>query len=249
MFKIKILTFLFSGCFAISAFANKDFQIQESKLMPIQTSQMTTSGEEMQKLISPYKLQLNELLQTPIGTTDSILDKFRPESPLSNLCTDMLLAYSQKQSSTPVDIAILNMGGLRKALPKGTIRLQNIYELMPFENQVVIVELSGSEVIKLFENIAKKEGEPIAGARLEIKNGQLVSATIQRKEIIKDKTYYIATSDYLVGGNDFIFEKGPKKTYPLNVKLRDVFIEEIKELTSQGQLIHAKTDNRIYVEK
>ncbi len=249
MFKEKALIYLLTCTFTICTYANNDLQIIESKLLPVQTNQTTELGENMQKLISPYKEELDSLLLTPIGKTDTILDKYRPESPLSNLCTDMLLSYTQEHSSMPIDIAILNIGGLRKALPQGTIRMKNIYELMPFENQVVIAELPGSEIIKVFKNIAKKDGEPIAGAHLKIKNGELISALINGEKIQPNKTYYIATSDYLVDGNDFIFEKGEKKTHPFNVKLRDVFIEKIKEQTAKGKTIQAKTDKRIYVEK
>src|SRR3712207_9326121 len=62
----------------------------------------------------------------------------------SDVCSSDLEAKTQ--------IAITNGGGLRCPIEKGNITVGKMYELMPFDNTLVTMEIKGSDLKKVFEN-------------------------------------------------------------------------------------------------
>lgn len=221
-----------------------------SKLIPVEATKLQKEGQRMQAQIAPYKAQLDNRLNQEIGMAKETMTAVAPESLLSNFCSDALLSYASAHDSMAVDIAVLNLGGLRKPIPKGSITIRTLYELMPFENQAVVIDLSGKNLLELLEQIAQKGGEPVAGVQLNIQKGKLTKGSINGHTLELTKNYRIATSDYLSDGNDKLLAlKKHGRITPLNIKLRDVFISYIQDKTAKGELIQSTLDNRIYVEK
>lgn len=245
----KLVLLLALTTFCSQLLAADKITILERKLLAVKTSNQSKAGEEMQNMISPYKQMLNNKLNVVIGFTTSELKGYAPESPLSNFCADALLHYAQTHNKQPVDMALLNFGGLRKALPQGPINYMHVYELMPFENKAVIITLTGKELYSIVNNIALKNGAPIAGLRLKIKNDSQIEASIQGQAIDPNKTYRIATSDYLAEGNDGFISLTKPNIMSLDIKIRELLIEEIQATSSHGKTIEANLDQRIYVEK
>jgi 2',3'-cyclic-nucleotide 2'-phosphodiesterase (5'-nucleotidase family) len=144
----------------------------------------------------------------------------------------------------------LNYGGLRSSLPKGAITMRNIYELMPFENELVVVEIKGAKVRDLLNYLATKDGMPETGIRMSIKDNKAINASIQGVSFDESKSYLIITSDYLAqGGDEMNFFLDPIAYYPLGVKVRDAIIDYLKEQTQKGNTVSAQLDKRIYYEK
>src|SRR5690606_21817332 len=86
------------------------------------------------ELIAPYKKHLDSQMQEIIAEAAKPLTKGQGESTLGNLVADMQLSYSTEKFNRPIDISVINNGGLRSNLPMGKITVGNIYELSPFEN-------------------------------------------------------------------------------------------------------------------
>lgn len=245
----KLIFSLASASICISMLAAGKITITDSKLIPVKTTYRNEQSAEMEKLIAPYKQKLDSSLSEVIGFTSGEIKSYAPESPLSNFCADALLHYAQSHQKQEVDIAILNFGGLRKNLPKGIICVRNIFELMPFENEAVIVELKGYQLQEALNYIAAKGGTPIAGARLQIKDKKILEASINNKALDPQKTYRIITSDYLAEGNDKLLPQSSTKKIALNIKIRDIFMEEIKLISNNHKTIEANTDERIIIQK
>ena len=107
---------------------------------------------------------------------------------------------------------------------------------MPFDNEIVWVELPVSTLKKIEAYLLNSGGEPIAGARL--KNGKLEVDGMNEST----QTVWVITSDYLFnGGDNMSFFQDNIASSSSNVLLRDAFIEEAK---IQGTLVW-NDENRI----
>jgi 2',3'-cyclic-nucleotide 2'-phosphodiesterase (5'-nucleotidase family) len=195
-----------------------------------------------------YQRQLSDAVNRPIGTSNRLMIASAPESLLSNLLSDMLLSQANTLSDQPMDVAILNLGGIRAPLKEGPITVGDIYKIMPFENELVLLTLKGSDLKVLFDHLAASGGEGLAGATLDIKAGKAVRVLIGGQPLDEAKLYRIATMDYLAAGNSGMkaFLKAVKRT-DTHQKVRDCYIEQIERLTAAGKALDAKLDGRIRV--
>ncbi|WP_316830888.1 5'-nucleotidase C-terminal domain-containing protein [Pedobacter aquatilis] len=199
------------------------------------------------KTYLPYKLKMDEQMNAVIGRTDSALVKTRgPESRLGNFFADACLSEAKKIDNT-IDFAMPSTtGGLRNSLPKGDIKLSNVFELMPFENELLVLKLKGKDVLDLCKFIAQTGGQPVSALKLKIENKAPVEILINGKAFDVSKTYNVLTSDYIAGGGDDSFGMAnPLEKKVLKLKVRDALIQYIKNQTSAGKTITAQLDGRI----
>lgn len=192
------------------------------------------NDEEFVKVIEPYKEKLDREMNQKISHTSVDLTKQGDNSNLGNLLADYTFEggneWAKINLKKNVDAALINIGGIRTTIGKGDIMLKNIFEVMPFENEVIIVKMKGTDLQGLFDYYAKTQvNNPVSHLYIETKNGQLNQSLINGQKIDTDKYYYIATSDYLALGGDNMkfFAKG--ESIPTGIKLRDLFIEYFKK--------------------
>lgn len=200
--------------------------------------------------IQPYKKTIDADLSAVIAVSEQPLEKATPEGLLGNLVADACMSkskeYFSKIENGRVDFCFLNNGGLRNSLPKGDINKKKIFELMPFENELVILELDGVRTKQLFDFMANKGGMPVSGARFVIKNNLASEITVQNAHLDTSRTYFISTSDYLAGGgDDMFFLSGAKSKKYLNLKVRDAIIEYLTDENKKGNKINVSLDGRV----
>ena len=174
----------------------------------------------------------------------------RPESLLSNMVADVLRDASAKYLGTKAEVGLVNVGGLRTSLTEGNITYGNIYQILPFENTLCIVTLTGAQLRQLFENIASTGGEGISGARMVIsKDRKLVDVKVGGKPIDENRTYKVATIDYLAEGNDgmLAFKLSDERLQPEGATLRQLFLDYVTNLYKQGKKVTSCMDGRITV--
>ena len=168
-----------------------------------------------------------------ISYSSNDLKKGQPESKLGNFVCDLSLKYADGKAN----ICVFNNGGLRDVILKGNITVKNIFQVMPFENELVIIELNNKEYYTLLEYLTQRGGEPVGGVIITKKKDTIIS-NYNNYEKVK-----ILTSDYLANGGDnmdFFIGKEQKK---LGVKLRDVIIEHCIETDT----IKVNLDNRLII--
>jgi 2',3'-cyclic-nucleotide 2'-phosphodiesterase (5'-nucleotidase family) len=200
------------------------------------------------RLIRPYKQRLDSIVNEVLAVSDTEMTKGTPEGLLGNFVADLILKRSLITYNPAIDFCLLNNGGLRSSIPAGPVTLGKVYELMPFENEAVVLKLSGATVQQLFDKIAQKGGEPIAGARFTISNGRAEDIYINGSEFNPRRTYIMVTSDYLAnGGEDLFFLKDALQNQMLGIKLRDLIISHLRAENSGGVRIKAALDERIRV--
>jgi 2',3'-cyclic-nucleotide 2'-phosphodiesterase (5'-nucleotidase family) len=205
------------------------------------------------KLIAPYKLEMDKIMNEVLVISDSALTKDLPESSLGNFVADAVLKKTNDMyhpaDAQPADICLLNNGGLRAQLPKGKITRGNAFELMPFENSIVVLTIDGAHMQQLFQSLVVNNGAPFSGATVKSKSKKITSLKIGGIDFNAAKNYKVVTSDYLAAGGDkYDFFKDPLKIDTLNYKLRDAIIDYMIELNKKGKTLNSRKDGRISYE-
>ena len=195
---------------------------------------------EMENFIAPYREHINRDLDSVLAYSPETLDKSKPikkwQTTIGNLLADVTFEKANrlfnKQQNKSVDICLLNHGGIRAILPKGNVTTRTAFEIMPFENSLIIVALRGEQVMEIADYIAReKKPHPLSGMQIVLDNaGAVKDVTVQGRPVGRDNIYHVATSDYLSNGGDSMefFKKG-KQYYDMNYKLRNLFIDYFKE--------------------
>lgn len=184
------------------------------------------------EIIEPYRQELEGKMNTKISHTSVDLTKQGDDSNLGNLLADYTFEGADdwaKKNGIPngVDGAIINIGGIRTTIAAGDILTKQIYEVMPFENEVMIMKMKGIDMQGLFDYYLKTlKNNPVSHIVIETDKDQITKQLIDDQPIDPGKTYYIATSDYLAFGGDNMdyFKKG--EMIPTGIKLRDLFLEK-----------------------
>ena len=216
----------------------------------IEINQQVLSDSSIVKYYQPFKKNLEEsLMNTPISYSPETYKKNDGElnSTLSNMFADATYEMSNpvfnKMSGENIDIVLLNNGGIRSIISKGNISEKTAFELMPFENSIVVLELSGLSIIKMIDYLRKvKLQHPISGLQITLNNDYSVNEVkINGVSIEKEKKYYVATTDYLLeGGDKMYFLAETTKTTDINYKMRDILIDYFKK----HDTLKLKSDNR-----
>ena len=225
-------------------------------LVDVKTQENIVIGQEIEdkkefvKLIAPYKEKLDNIMNQKISHTSVELNRSGDNSNLGALLSDYLLEgandWAVKNKMPKVDAAILNIGGIRNNISEGDILVRNIFEVMPFENEMVIVKMKGEDIQGIFDYYEKhQKNNPVAQLNIIVKDGKLVEGLINGERPQIGKTYYIATSDYLAMGGDsmYFFEKG--ETIKTDVILRNLFLEYFRK----NPEVKVKNDIRLKFEK
>ena len=217
-----------------------------SMKIPIDNTTDAIADRDYITYLQPLKQQLGVKMNVVIGQAAETMKGHAPESLLSNFSADVYRQAGTDYLSQPVDISIVNLGGLRTVIPEGNITIGKVFELMPFENELVILWLKGDKLQELIQFFARVGGEGISGIRMEINNGKAVDVTVNGNAINLEKIYSIATSDYLAGGNDKMVQLAQsEKRLNTGLKLRDILLNYIKTETARGNKIQSKLDGRI----
>ena len=209
---------------------------------------------EVEKMLAPYSEQVRELSKV-IGRLEGVLTrKGVGAGSLGNFVTDGARAQAKSRLRKPIVLALVNGGGLRKSeIAAGELRASDIFELLPFENALVAVELTGVQLARLLQIVPR---DAQAGARIHFKwneqdrpefiSGKLVDENGREQEVDPQKTYTIVTIDYLLrlGGGAYAILQEAKRTTPLNITLRDAIMDYVKSETAAGRPIRAKVDDR-----
>ncbi|MDX5346023.1 MAG: 5'-nucleotidase C-terminal domain-containing protein [Hymenobacteraceae bacterium] len=207
-----------------------------------------TPDAAAQATIAPYRTQVEAQMNEVIGVAPVALDKGPVESPLGNFITQLLLKRAEIAYGRQIDVAVTTNGGLRTPIPQGNIKVGDIFELMPFENELVVLTVRGETLQKLFEYAAKRETAPIAGATYTLDKGIATDIKINGEPLQPNQTYTLVTSDYLANGGDNMgFLKEAEKYEQLGIMFRDAILNHIKALTAAGKPVEAPAKNRVTV--
>lgn len=217
------------------------------RLLPVDARYDNRLDASFSSKLNVYRHTIDSLMDEVLGRTTTTLEVGKPESALTNWVTDALVSIARERTGKPVDFAVVNTGGVRTDFGEGNLTRGNLFEAFPFDNRLSVVELRGSDVRELFDVIAMRGGEGVSREiRLVICDGKTQSLSIGSKALDDNRTYTIATLDYVANGGDMMspFTRAVARTdYPDPV--RSILEAHIEGLTAQGKCIEAATDGRI----
>jgi 5'-nucleotidase len=207
----------------------------DADLLPIDRS--IKSDTTITSFIAPYKASVDKEMDSVLAYAPNSITKkdSKYNTAIGNLMADAVFELVnpvfKSRAGYTFNGVLLNYGGIRSPLYKGDVTTRTAYQMMPFENEVVIVELSGTQMKALFQYLANGTAHPISNLQVILNpDGSLKKGLIQGQEIIDDETYFIATSDYLQkGGDNMTFFSKPVSLLSLEYKVRNVLIDYFKK--------------------
>lgn len=215
-------------------------------------------------IINPYKTVVDSEMSIVIGYLGEDMEKGNPEGKLGNFAADVFfnrMMYEFEiggRSSTcneASSFCLINNGGLRVGLQKGQITKGKIFELLPFENYLVVLQIRGKDLLKeLPAYVLEKKGSPIShNAKLEFKSNNLVSFEINGIAIDSNKRYWVITNDYMANGGDnmLLFKRYRNDLNTMDfskTKMRDVMIEYFQKNSSVQDSLISQNFGRIKIE-
>ncbi|TKC10086.1 hypothetical protein FA048_07715 [Pedobacter polaris] len=200
------------------------------------------------KTYMPYKAKVEAEMNEVIGYTEVLLAKSStvPESVLGNFFADAVFNQVKKLEPNVDFVFPSTKGGLRNDIAKGPISVSNIFELMPFENQLVLFNLKGEDFLKVLNYIAATNGQPVSGLKMNIKDKLAENISINGKPFDVAKNYWVVASDYIAsGGDDAVGFNTPISRKNIGLLVRDALLREVRQIQAEGKRINAKLDGRI----
>ena len=196
----------------------------------------------MAEFIGPYVREMSKTMNRVLTVSVGSFEKANPEGPLGNLSADIVRYRATTEMGERVHISVMNNGGLRIPLPEGEITVGHIYELMPFENYIAVLQFTGKQIQQLADELAAINGEAVSGIRFRISDGKARDVLIDSLSVDSDRLYWVATNNWMAdggGGAPTLWE--PLERRNINILIRDAIIEYL-----QGkEAIAPYTDQRI----
>jgi 2',3'-cyclic-nucleotide 2'-phosphodiesterase (5'-nucleotidase family) len=225
---------------------HKTFYGHGSKSQFYKIEQGDPQDSAMTAMLSSYKAGVDTQMQVVVGRTDIPLSKAQPECTLGNFIVDALFNKA-KETDGGVEAAVFNYGGIRLPyIAPGIITLGKMYELMPFDDVIVIAEVPGDVMKEFCDHMAKWKGWPVSGMRFRIENGKAVDIEIGGRPLNEQLVYKIAINEYISkGGDNCIFMVKLKKRSTVSV-LREAMVEYVARLEQAGLPLHPTLEKRVW---
>lgn len=225
------------------------WQLKRIEGKQISISDSLDTKAEIDAFIEPYRIHVNKELDSVISYSMDTYSKSDGElnTAIGNLFADAIYEEANpvflKRTGKNIDMVLVNHGGIRSIISKGDITTRTAFELMPFENSVVVAAIKGSNINQLVAYLASaKRAHPISKLKVVLDSDYNVTeSTISGKPIDTSRVYYVATNDYLYNGGDrMLFFKPSDSLYVLNYKVRNVLLDHFKKTDT----IRPEIDNR-----
>lgn len=235
----------------VSCHHPKDFSQAEFKYLEIKKNRNTETDSLVGSILQSYRDSLSKVMNVVIGSSSIAMEKGKPESLLGNFVCDALRmeldSILLKNNQTPVDFFIFNNGGLRGAIPSGDITLRDIYQVMPFDNELVWVDLAYDSLISVVNYIRDKGGIPVSGIKLNLSDKGLDNVELSNgKPLGKQMKFRIGTNDFLALGGDGMNMLQTTEILNLTgVLVRDALIRHISEKAQLNKPIGSNYEGRI----
>jgi 2',3'-cyclic-nucleotide 2'-phosphodiesterase (5'-nucleotidase family) len=245
---ISFLLFLNISC----QNSSKEFTFEGQTIL-LDSNNVSVPDSVQESIIMEYRSSLEEDMNRILVYSEHVMEKNSPEGLLNNFVADLVFNIGQElykaEDEKPIDFCLLNYGGLRVPLPQGEITYSRVFELLPFENEMVVITLSGQKTLELFNYLASASvGMPVSGIKLTIENNSPKTILVQNQKFDVNRNYKILTSDYLAGGGDSMnFFLQPINYELLGTRVRDAIIQHMEEVHSKGKKISASLDKRIEI--
>ena len=211
---------------------------------------LTGRGEAMRQLIAPYQAEITRQLDGRLGTAPEMMEKGRPQSLLGNFATDALRVIGERITGKKIDVAILNVGGIRSDMLPGEVTRRQIFNIFPFENTVNVLEVKGSDLKEVIDHSAGKKLEAMSGTQIELhmEGNRVVAGDIKvgGEPLDPERYYTLCTINYLAEGNDGMTAlTRARSRIETGITIRQAMMDYITDLDAKGLKVESQLDDRI----
>ena len=233
----------------LNACKKQALYLQKIEGKQINISDSLERNLNIDNFIKPYREHVNANLDSTLAYAVDTYSKSDGEynTAIGNMMADAVYEESnalfKSRTGENIDFVLLNHGGIRAIISKGNVSKRTAYQVMPFDNSVVVVKLKGSEVRQLVDYLVRaKRAHPISQLQLVLNSDSTInSVSLNEKALDFNKTYNVATNDYLYNGGDRMdFFKTNDSLYVLDYKIRNVLIDYFTKIDTLNPVI----DNR-----
>ncbi|RLD30222.1 MAG: hypothetical protein DRI75_00680 [Bacteroidetes bacterium] len=212
----------------------------------IEINDTLSSNQAIEDYIKPYREHVEKDLDSVLAYSVDTYTKNNGDlnTAIGNFMADAVFELSnpifKSRTGKDIDMVLLNHGGIRSIISKGDITTRTAYEIMPFDNIVVVAELKGTYVLDLVSYLQNaRRAHPISKLNIKLgSNFELIEATINKEPIDVNRTYYVATNDFLMNGGDrMTFLKKRDSLYVLDYKIRNLLIDYFKKVDTINPVI------------
>ena len=242
---VILLTFSFIVSCKSSDYHN--YKVEGKKIAVI------NAGDENAKIeayIAPYRANITKDLDNILAFSPETLDKSKGkwQTSIGNLLAKVVFDLGnpifEKREQKTIDFCLLNHGGIRSIIPQGDVTTRTAFEVMPFENTLIIVGLTGVKVKELANYfMTEKKPHPLYGIKIFVDKNTLAVTNIEinGKKVEDDRIYYVATNDYLANGGDSMnFFRDSELKFDLDYKLRNILIDYFKKVDTLPVIMDEK---------
>jgi 5'-nucleotidase len=232
LFKALVLALLVVSC-------KQDLSLAKVEYHRLDINDSLDSKASVERFIAPYKRHVDSSMNMSLSYAVASYSKRDGElnTAIGNMMADAVMKQAgpifTNRTGKHIDFVLLNHGGIRSIIPQGIVSMRTAYEVMPFENEVVVVGLRGKQIESLINYLQKSKRAHPVSKELELildANYELVSAKIKGKQIDTNQIYYVATNDYLYNGGDKMLFFQPNEFFSdIDYKIRNVLIDYFKD--------------------
>lgn len=241
--------------------AGTDGSAFEYSLIPV-TDRFPESqlDAEMMAFLAPYRERVDSVDNVVVAHAAYDLPKER-QGGLPNLTADFGYEYTNAIADSirklhtdfpRVDLAIMNVGGIRHPMPKGDITEGQILSTYPFSNRVVIIEVKGKDIIEALRVSAMKGGEAVSEnvKVVTAPDGKLLRVVLNGCEMNPDENYVVGTIDYVAEGNDDLISLARhKKLWEGDQELSVPILQWFKNQTVLGLPVNPDPRERFIIDE
>ena len=240
---MRQLIFLFF--FIVSHFYSSSQQLASSRGYSVQSASGIDSV--IYKMVGPYRENVDKTMNEVLAENEADLLKEIPDSRLGNFLADAYLWAARQKMDKDAEIAFMNHGGVRiNRIGKGAVARRTIYEVMPFDNLLVVAEVSGVLLQQYLDKIAADGGGGgVAGIRFAISEKKAVDVLVNGKPLDLNRTYKMVNSDYTLDSGSGIPAFKTLKQVRSGYLMRDAIIQYCQYLQQSGKKISVEPQMRI----
>jgi 5'-nucleotidase len=178
----------------------KNPSLSKSQLIEVNSRLDGRTDPALVAEIAKYRSGIDSLYTIPVARVTSPVALTGRDAAMQNFAADFVLARGRELAPN-VDFSITNKGGLRTTWTPGVLTEGAAIDMMPFQNKVVVLDIKGSDLIEALEVMARRGGDALSGLTVTFNpsDGSLIDCTID-----PNRTYRIATIDYLATGGDYM---------------------------------------------
>lgn len=235
---MKNFLYLFTSLILIVSCKNPDFRVTEIQGQQLAVSDSIEPNNSITEFIEPYKNHIDREMNAVLAYSVASLVKTDGDlnTAIGNMMADAVLELSnpvfQKRTGKTIDMVLLNYGGIRSSLNQGDITTRSAFQIMPFENEVVVAKMNGMAVRELVRYLIDSgTAHPVAGVELILNsNNAIEKLLIGGKPLENHQEYFVATNDYLLqGGDNMSFFTQASEVFNLDYKIRNLLIDYFRK--------------------